>query len=86
MNTDRIGRPEARRLAEEEFQCFAELTAALTPGQWAMPTDCTAWDVRKIGLHVLGPAEAQARDVWWPAVSRAAACSATRCPSDPTEP
>ncbi|HWE11195.1 MAG TPA: maleylpyruvate isomerase N-terminal domain-containing protein [Solirubrobacteraceae bacterium] len=60
METDRIGRTEARRLAEEEFQRFAELTAALTPDEWAMPTDCTAWDVRKIALHVLGSAEAQA--------------------------
>ena len=31
MNTDRIGRAEARRLAEDEFQRFAELAAALTP-------------------------------------------------------
>ena len=60
MKTDRIGRVEARRLAEEEFRRFAELTAALTPGEWAMPTDCTAWDVRKIALHVLGSADAQA--------------------------
>src|SRR5580658_7071696 len=60
MNTDRIGRAEARRLAEDEFQRFAELAAALTPQEWAMPTDCTAWDVRKIALHVLGSADAQA--------------------------
>ena len=30
MTTDRIDRPEARRLAEDEFQRFAELTASLT--------------------------------------------------------
>lgn len=60
MNTDRIDRAEARRLAEDEFQRFAELTAALTPEEWAMPTDCTAWDVRQIALHVLGSADAQA--------------------------
>ena len=60
MNTDRIGRAEARRLAEDEFRRFAELAAALTPQEWAMPTDCTAWDVRKIALHVLGSADAQA--------------------------
>ena len=53
MTTDRIDRPEARRLAEDEFQRFAELTASLTADEWAMPTDCTAWDVRKIALHVL---------------------------------
>ena len=60
MTTDRIGRAEARRLAGDEFQRFAELAAALTPQEWAMPTDCTAWDVRKIALHVLGSSDAQA--------------------------
>jgi uncharacterized protein (TIGR03083 family) len=60
MKADRIDRGEARRLAEEEFQRFAELTAALTPEEWALPTDCAAWDVRKIALHVLGSADAQA--------------------------
>jgi len=60
MTADRIGRPEARRLADEEYQRFADLAAALTPDEWAMPTDCTHWDVRIIGLHVLGSAEAQA--------------------------
>ena len=60
MNTDRIGRAEARRLAEDEFARFAELAAALTPQEWAMPTGCTAWDARKIALHVLGSADAQA--------------------------
>jgi uncharacterized protein (TIGR03083 family) len=60
MTPDRIGRDEARRLAEEEYQRFADLAAALTPEEWTLPTDCTAWDVRKIALHVLGSAEAQA--------------------------
>ena len=60
MKPDRIGRPEARRLAEEEFQRFADLAAALTSDEWTLPTDCTAWDVRKIALHVLGSADAQA--------------------------
>jgi uncharacterized protein (TIGR03083 family) len=57
---DRIDRAEARRLAEAEFTRFAELTASLTAQEWEMPTDCTAWDVRKMALHVLGSAEAQA--------------------------
>jgi uncharacterized protein (TIGR03083 family) len=60
MKPDRIDRPEARRLAEEEFQRFAELAAVLTPDEWTLPTDCSAWDVRKIALHVLGSADAQA--------------------------
>ena len=51
MKPDRIDRPEARRLAEEEFRRFAELAAVLTPDEWTLPTDCSAWDVRKIALQ-----------------------------------
>ena len=53
-------RPEARVLAEEEFGRFADLVASLSPDEWARPTDCTGWDVRKIVLHVLGSGDAQA--------------------------
>src|SRR5262249_10928652 len=28
--------------------------------EWTRPTDCTEWDVRKVALHVLGAADAQA--------------------------
>jgi uncharacterized protein (TIGR03083 family) len=60
MNTNRIKRPEARVLAEEEFVRFAATVAALTPQEWATDTDCTEWDVRKMALHVLGSGDAQA--------------------------
>lgn len=60
MNTDRISRPEARTLADDEFARFAELVASLSPEDWATSTDCTGWDVRKIALHVVGSADAQA--------------------------
>jgi uncharacterized protein (TIGR03083 family) len=56
----RIQRPEAKVIAEEEFRRFAALTASLTDDEWALPTDCTAWDVRKVVLHVLGSGDAQA--------------------------
>jgi uncharacterized protein (TIGR03083 family) len=56
----RIDRPEARVIADEEFRRFAELLASLAPEEWALPTDCTGWDVRKIALHMLGSGEAQA--------------------------
>jgi uncharacterized protein (TIGR03083 family) len=56
----RIDRPEARVLAEDEFRRFAELAASLSEDEWAQPTDCTAWDVRKVALHVLGAGDAQA--------------------------
>lgn len=60
MMPTRINRAEARGLAEEEFRRFADLVASLTPQEWAAPTDCTGWDVRKMVLHILGSGEAQA--------------------------
>ena len=60
MTADRIDRNEARRLAEDEFDRFADMAASLTPDEWTMPTDCTGWDVRKVALHVLGAGDAQA--------------------------
>ena len=57
---NRIRRPEARVIAEEEFRRFAELVGSLSPEEWATQTDCTAWDVRKMALHVLGSGDAQA--------------------------
>ncbi len=60
MIPDRITRPEARVLAEEEFRRFAALMSSLTADEWSLPTDCDAWDVRKVALHVLGAADAQA--------------------------
>jgi uncharacterized protein (TIGR03083 family) len=60
MIPDRITRPEARVLAEEEFRRFSALTGSLSDDEWARQTDCTAWDVRKMALHVLGSADAQA--------------------------
>jgi uncharacterized protein (TIGR03083 family) len=60
MTHNRITRPEARVLADEEFVRFAALVATLTRDEWARPTGCTRWDVRKVALHVLGSADAQA--------------------------
>jgi uncharacterized protein (TIGR03083 family) len=60
MTADRIRRPEARVLAEQEFTRFADLAASLSDADWSHPTDCAGWDVRAIALHVLGSADAQA--------------------------
>jgi uncharacterized protein (TIGR03083 family) len=60
MTANRIKRPEAKVIAEEEFRRFAELVASLSPEEWTLPTDCDAWDVRKMVLHVLGSGDAQA--------------------------
>ena len=60
MMPERIQRPEAKILAEEEFRRFATLVGSLSADEWDLPTDCTAWDVRKMALHVLGSGDAQA--------------------------
>ena len=60
VTAQRIGRPEARVLAEEEFRRFAVLLGTLSPDEWAAQTACTGWDVRKVALHILGSGEAQA--------------------------
>ena len=60
MNANRIQRAEAKVLAEEEFRRFAALVASFTDHEWTLPTDCDAWDVRKMVLHVLGSGDAQA--------------------------
>jgi uncharacterized protein (TIGR03083 family) len=60
MNQQRIQRPEAKVIAEEEFRRFAVLTASLSDDEWNLPTDCTAWNVRNMVLHVLGSGDAQA--------------------------
>jgi uncharacterized protein (TIGR03083 family) len=59
-NAARIARDEAKRIALEEFRRYAALNASLTDDEWRAPTDCTLWDVRKLSLHVLGAADAQA--------------------------
>ncbi|MFN2346363.1 MAG: maleylpyruvate isomerase family mycothiol-dependent enzyme [Dermatophilaceae bacterium] len=56
----RITRKEAMVLASAEFEKFALLAASLSPQEWATQTDCVGWDVRKMVLHVLGSADAQA--------------------------
>jgi uncharacterized protein (TIGR03083 family) len=60
MISGRIQRPEARVIAEEEFQRFAALCASFDDEDWSKPTDCTAWSVRDVTLHVLGSGDAQA--------------------------
>jgi uncharacterized protein (TIGR03083 family) len=60
MTANRIRRPEAKVIAAEEFRRFADLMASLSTEEWVLPTDCEAWDVRKLALHVLGSGDAQA--------------------------
>lgn len=48
------------RLATEEYRRIDALLAALSPSQWAAPTDCSQWCVRDIVAHLIGAAEATA--------------------------
>ena len=52
-----ITRPEARKLAEDETAAMVALLGDLSPEEWALRTDCPAWDVRAMAGHVLGMAE-----------------------------
>ena len=47
-------RGAAMTLAATEYARTATLFESLTPGQWALPTDCPGWDVRAVAGHVLG--------------------------------
>jgi uncharacterized protein (TIGR03083 family) len=46
----------AMRLARHEYHLMAETLASLTDDDWALPTECSAWDVRQMGCHMVGMA------------------------------
>jgi len=52
-----LERTTAMRLAATEYERVADAIAALSPDDWARPTDCPAWDVRQLCCHVVGMAE-----------------------------
>jgi uncharacterized protein (TIGR03083 family) len=52
-----LPRPVAMRLAATEYDRCAETFRSLRPAQWAMATDCPAWNVRQMAAHMLGMAE-----------------------------
>jgi len=45
---------DVTRWLPSERDAFVELLATLDDSAWAAPTECPAWDVRGIALHVLG--------------------------------
>jgi uncharacterized protein (TIGR03083 family) len=52
-----IERPETVALARTETSRMVALLRDLRASDWALPTDCTAWDVRALAGHVLGMTE-----------------------------
>ena len=55
-----LGHKEAMGLAETEFARVLDQLRGLSEDDWRQPTGCELWDVRAMGSHVLGMAEAQA--------------------------
>ncbi len=55
-----IGHDEAMDITAEENARVLRLLQGLSDEDWARPTDCTGWDVRKMVLHIVGSVEAQA--------------------------
>jgi uncharacterized protein (TIGR03083 family) len=55
--TPALDRPTCGRLAAAEFDRTLRQLSALTPQEWAKPTDCAGWDVRAIASHVLAMAQ-----------------------------
>ena len=52
-----LSRDTAMRLAATEYQRFLDLLRALSPDDWAKPTECPGWDVRAMAAHALGMVE-----------------------------
>ena len=55
--TSTLDRSTLMRLAETEYQRFADTLRTLTPEDWPRPTDCPAWDIRAMAGHCLGMAQ-----------------------------
>lgn len=55
-----IGHDEAMTMLATELNRTLELLRSLDEHDWAAETDCPAWDVRRMYLHVLGACEAGA--------------------------
>ncbi len=56
----RIASNEMAVLAETEYARLFELLESLTGAEWASPTVCGDWDVRRMVAHLLGAAESNA--------------------------
>ena len=53
-----LGFAEALELAEEENRRLSAVVHGISPDQWGLPTDCTAWTVRDLAGHLLGSLDA----------------------------
>ena len=51
---DRAPYPDVRPVLPAERAAFVDLLACLTAAEWAAPTECPAWSVAGVALHILG--------------------------------
>lgn len=56
-----MGHDDWMRAADEEYRRLLDLLGDLDADQWALPTDCTGWDVRAMVAHLAGGAAWAAR-------------------------
>jgi uncharacterized protein (TIGR03083 family) len=54
----RIDRAEAVNVVDHEYMRMSDLLHSLAGDDWSRPTDCTAWDVRAMVLHLVAGVEA----------------------------
>jgi uncharacterized protein (TIGR03083 family) len=52
-----LEREAAMTSAATEYTRAVAMLESVTPGQWALPTDCPGWDVRAVAGHMLGMAQ-----------------------------
>ena len=55
-----LSHTEAMSLQATELERTLTMLGALAPQQWGARTECPAWDVRRMYLHVLGACEGAA--------------------------
>jgi uncharacterized protein (TIGR03083 family) len=49
-----VPHPDVRAVLPREREAFLALLAGLHPDEWEAPTECPAWTVKGIALHILG--------------------------------
>lgn len=59
----RIRHREAMAITAVENTRLNDTLAGLEDGDWTRPTDCTAWDIRSLVVHLIASAQAQASPV-----------------------
>ena len=54
ITLDPLPHPDVRSLLPVERDAFVDLLGGLDEGEWAASTECPAWTVKGVALHILG--------------------------------